>query len=372
MRNPQALLLVLAVGLGGCSLIVEGGSPGGTDDPSDSWGEDTGETDTEVTTGPTTDQTDTEVTTGPTTDQTDTEVTTIPTTDETDPSNTDTVKVLAFSINDPKDRYTASRNVQLFSEVGNARWMRLRNENDWWSNWEPFQKIRAWELMGPEGSLEVTAEFRFAVGSPIATAKDSIVLDLTGPKAPTVEREGPFYTNNQNPFFVWTSNGGGMGEYRATVDIEDFTSTEVLYTTATRAPMPTLGHGLHTVFVQEQDEAGNWSESGLQTVFVDLLGPTYQSFEIETSMGMFCTYTAENPVRVSMAFDDVDAGMEQMQTRFEHREWSDWQPYASSFTWDLSPPPEWKAIEVNVRDAAGNISYVSSGIYRDDVYERCM
>jgi uncharacterized protein YkwD/Mg-chelatase subunit ChlD len=58
---------------------------------------------------------------------------------------------------------------------GWAKEMRLRNDNDAFGNWQPFQSNPAWELLPGDGTHSVTAELRN--GTTVLSATDSILLD---------------------------------------------------------------------------------------------------------------------------------------------------------------------------------------------------
>ena len=96
--------------------------------------------------------------------------------------------------------------------------------------------------------------------------------DKTAPKAPVVS-SGTTPTNDQTPTWSWSGDGGN-GTYRYKLDNDDFTSVAT-YTTFT--PSVNLPEGAHTLYVQERDEAGNWSESGSHTIVIDITPPVFTS-----------------------------------------------------------------------------------------------
>jgi len=101
------------------------------------------------------------------------------------------------------------------------------------------------------------------------TANDTlqVVWDTTPPLPPIVT--GPATAPDGYPEWSWSSGGGGVGLYRfelndRNLDRGGTTSAQ----TSHSYPMP-LNPGAQTLYVQERDEAGNWSALGSHTVLVD-------------------------------------------------------------------------------------------------------
>ncbi|MCX5768964.1 MAG: Ig-like domain-containing protein [Candidatus Hydrogenedentes bacterium] len=103
----------------------------------------------------------------------------------------------------------------------------------------------------------------------------AITVDLTSPSAPIVSGDTP--TNDTTPLWTWISGGGGgNGIYRYQLDSEDeggWTVTDVP-DVLSFVPENELAQGDYTLYVQERDEAGNWSESGERAVTIDVTSPT--------------------------------------------------------------------------------------------------
>lgn len=97
-----------------------------------------------------------------------------------------------------------------------------------------------------------------------------ITLDTVPPVKPIVAGASPVRT--RTPTWTWNSGGNGIGTYRYRLDNEDMTSsttlTELAYTASKE-----LDAGIHTLFVQERDAAGNWSQSGKHSVRIDTTRP---------------------------------------------------------------------------------------------------
>ena len=119
-----------------------------------------------------------------------------------------------------------------------------------------------------EGSHTLYVQERDGAGNWSVTGSWTIVIDITPPAAPTVSGTTP--TNDTTPTWTWSSAGGGTGTFRYKIDDSDLTTgtTETKDTSFTvSAPLP---EGHYTLYLQERDEAGNWSELSAFTIFVDL------------------------------------------------------------------------------------------------------
>jgi hypothetical protein len=122
-----------------------------------------------------------------------------------------------------------------------------------------------------DGAHVLYVEERDAAGNWSASGSYSVTLDTVPPTKPTVTSAAAL-TNNATPAWTWTSGGGGgNGTFQYQLD-----STGGVWTTTTGTsytPTTALADGLHTLYVQERDTAGNWSVSGSYAVTVDTTPP---------------------------------------------------------------------------------------------------
>ncbi len=121
-----------------------------------------------------------------------------------------------------------------------------------------------------EGAHVLYVQERDEAGNWSESGSHEVVVDLTPPEWPGVMVESP--TSDTTPTWTWSSGGGGAGFYRYRLDGEtgDWTLTEE---TAYTPEAPFTDGESHTLYVQERDEAGNWSTFGAGTVVIDTTGP---------------------------------------------------------------------------------------------------
>lgn len=89
-----------------------------------------------------------------------------------------------------------------------------------------------------------------------STASFMWEVDITPPAMPIMPSDGE---SGLRPEWTWSGGGGGNGTFRFKLNDADlssnYTETNKLYFT----PENDLGFGNNTLYVQEQDDAGNWS-----------------------------------------------------------------------------------------------------------------
>ena len=150
--------------------------------------------------------------------------------------------------------------------------MRFSNDGLRWSAWESFATTKSWSLSDGDGSKEVHLQLRDVDGDISGTISDQIRVDTDAPRAPAVGASATV-TDNRRPTWTWQGQGGGNGTYRYQLDGE---STGAWTASADKVftPDADLADGEHVLYVQERDNAGNWSASGSYGVNVDSVAPT--------------------------------------------------------------------------------------------------
>ncbi len=105
-----------------------------------------------------------------------------------------------------------------------------------------------------------------------ATYSDSITVtrDTVPPNKPVVSAVSP--TNNPTPTWAWKTGGGGDGYFRHRLDTASFVDT-VGTKDSSFTPSTNLVAGTHVLYVEERDDAGNWSALSADSVRIILTGP---------------------------------------------------------------------------------------------------
>ena len=113
-------------------------------------------------------------------------------------------------------------------------------------------------------------------GNASCTSLVTYTHDDIPPPAPTVAGTTP--SNDTTPEWNWTTGGSGSnlgnGTFRYKLDDSDLTSDATETSSLTYAPATVLSARNYTLYVQERDEAGNWSASGSKLITIDTTEPT--------------------------------------------------------------------------------------------------
>ncbi|HKP98388.1 MAG TPA: putative Ig domain-containing protein [Fibrobacteria bacterium] len=110
-----------------------------------------------------------------------------------------------------------------------------------------------------DGSASDSLEMTIAVGN---------ITPLPG--KPLVQGQTP--TSSKTPTWTWKSGGGGAGIFRYRLDDENL-STALSFADMSFLPPTELSEGSHTLFVQEANADGAWSQSGRFAIRVDVTPP---------------------------------------------------------------------------------------------------
>ena len=155
-----------------------------------------------------------------------------------------------------------------YTEI-NELWAEYHNDAESWSARESLSGgsiTKNWILRSAVGNRTVYLRLKDIAGNE-AVFSDQIYLDNAAPDIPSVSVDSVSYT--YRPTWTWSGGGGGTGEYRYKLNDSDLSSLATETATTSFTPSFDLPEGNHTLYVQERDSAGNWSNSGSATTSVD-------------------------------------------------------------------------------------------------------
>ncbi len=132
------------------------------------------------------------------------------------------------------------------------------------------------------GTHNLFVQERDDVGNWSGSGRFAVRIDTTRPAAPIVTFSVTSPTNNTQPTWNWTSEGTDLsGNYRFNLDVPDLKTGATISRTASFTPTKgqELKEGAHVLYVQTQDSAGNWSNTGSASLKVDLTPPAMPVFD---------------------------------------------------------------------------------------------
>lgn len=179
----------------------------------------------------------------------------------------------------------------------------------------------------------------------------TVTLDTTAPSAPSLQVTPGLPTNNPRPTWNWS---GGTGDalrfYRYKLDSDDFRSGAKDTTGTTFQPSTGLSEGVHVLYVQERDSAGNWSATASRSVTLDFTPPATPLFDA-------APYSPLNSTRPRWTWRSGGGGAKVFRARVDGADWSGVAERSdSSFTPEAHLIEGRHTVYVQERDAAGNWS----------------
>ncbi len=205
-----------------------------------------------------------------------------------------------------------------------------------------------------EGTYTVYVQESDSAGNWSAEGSAQIAIDLTPPTAPSVN--GPATpTNDDTPTWTWVAGTGGNRNFRYRLNDTNMVggtpTTDLFYTP------PSQAAGIYTLYVQERDDAGNWSARGSYNLTVDLSPPNAPSMNTTTPRSPL------NTLRPTWSWSSGGGGgANTYQVKVGNDDFSNGATIVSgtSYPWPTNLPQGAQTLFVRERDAAQNWSTTSS------------
>lgn len=160
-------------------------------------------------------------------------------------------------------------------------------------------------------------------------------------------------TNDTTPTWSWTTGGRGNGAFRYQLDSEAGAWTET--TRLSFTPSSPLPGGAHTLYVQEQNKAGDWSDSGSKTILVDITPPTGS---IIINGGVEATKTALGATLTLTSSDESGSPIQMCISNSPTCAAYSWSAFTPTKSWMLTTGNGIKTVFVWFKDKYGNVNPV--------------
>ncbi|MCB0000260.1 MAG: hypothetical protein KDE56_31060, partial [Anaerolineales bacterium] len=185
-------------------------------------------------------------------------------------------------------------------------------------------------------------------------------IDVAPPQAitPSLPEETAWVSDTQPPTFQWpaaTDEASGLAGYRVYWGEAANGQSDTFVTANSFTPTEIMANGSSAVRylrVAAEDNVGNVSE--WQTVAIwqyDNIPPTGT-----LAIGSGGAEVRSLNVMLNISGSDQQGAITAMRFSSDNTRWSAWQPYQTTQFWQLANTPEKQAVQMQLRDEAGNIS----------------
>lgn len=203
--------------------------------------------------------------------------------------------------------------------------------------------------------------------NPSVVKEFTVIVDNTPPTVPTVTDDGEWTASSSQLHATWsaTDSLSGIAEYQyaiGTSPTDPGSGYVVGWTsTGTNASVTHTGLSLtegitYYFYVKAKDRVDLWSNVGVSDgITVDLTDP-WGNIIIDND----AQYAYTEAVTLTLSATDTGSGVYQMQFSNDETNWSEWEAYATSKAWTLTPIEGNEIVYVKFKDNAGNVSDVDS------------
>ncbi|KPA13394.1 Concanavalin A-like lectin/glucanase [Candidatus Magnetomorum sp. HK-1] len=166
-------------------------------------------------------------------------------------------------------------------------------------------------------------------------------------------------TNNRQPVWKWETGGGGNNKFRYRLNNNDLSQEQAYNGIKAYTPLEALPDGVHTLYVQEENDSGLWSDSGYFSVNVDTVAPVASIFGLP-----------ENPTSItSTVLIAGGTDVSSYKYKLDQEDWSDEILIDEGIYLEALQSGE-HLISVVGKDEAGNWQKVDSATTETWVIER--
>lgn len=129
------------------------------------------------------------------------------------------------------------------------------------------------------GTHTLFVQERDAAGNWSPTGSHLIRIDIAPPNPPGSASDFTVLVNTSKPTWTWISGGNdGMGVYRLKIDNNDLATNATQVNKTSFTSLDSLTEGMHILYVQESDSAGNWSATSAFSLRIDRTPPAAPVF----------------------------------------------------------------------------------------------
>jgi len=226
----------------------------------------------------------------------------------------------------------------------------MRNAGDAWpAGWTAFSASVPWTVPLFDGYKTIDLRFKDGAGNVSDPLSATVILDTTAPTGWVAVADDAYAVNSTSTTVeTWASDMNGPVTMRVRNGGDAWPASWVPAGGVQSWTLP-AGNGTKTVSVEFKDAAGNITLIK-QSVILDTIAPT-GALTIDAG----APATPATAATLGLTAVDANAPID-MRLRDASGAWGEWQPFRDSESWTLPGADGAKAVEVQYRDIAGNLS----------------
>ncbi|MCP4135892.1 MAG: hypothetical protein GY754_33295 [bacterium] len=235
--------------------------------------------------------------------------------------------------------YSFVNYVSLAVSTPGAAAVRFSNDGASWSEWENSVSVKEWELSAGPGVRSVFIEARDSAENILQLNKSITVVDLSTCSM-VINNDAPSTFSDS---VTLSMNITGAVQMSFSNDQANWSGWMPYSSSTAWALNPDPLTGTKTVYARFLDAAGKIIEKNDSITVIDM-----NAFSISINNGSENTFS--QTVLLTMT-----VGSGEMRFSNNNADWSAWEPYSTSKSWNLDYSAGSKIVYVQFRDAGGNI-----------------
>jgi hypothetical protein len=222
-----------------------------------------------------------------------------------------------------------------------------------WSNWEPFNTTRSFDLSSGDGEKTIYFKAKDFTGNIAESVLDEIFLDTTPPhELSIVINEGAEFTSSKQIKLDFTATDLGSGVHEISYSFDGYNWAPWEGFMNTKFISLGTGDGERHIYYKARDKVGNSADPVSDSIILDTIPPYSLSIKINNGAAEINSTTAKLDLR---ALDNL-SGVSEIAFSLDGETWSNWEDYSNSRSFELPIGNGIKTVYFMAKDKVGNVA----------------